>query len=244
MKKILTLSFLLSLVVLSASAQEEDSATTTVTAQSTLSLRSKAPIRKPYWGNSLDGMIFSTALIDHNGDKSLGTLRFSMFLHIGGTYNYNFNNNVAVYTGLDLKNIGFIEKFKAFNNLTIKRRVYTLGIPVGLRLGNMKTRDYFFLGGGLDVAFHYKEKSWSSIYRKSKYREWFSDQTQILMPYIFAGVAYKGTTLKIQYYPGNFFNQDFKAYDIGHNVIKPYTGTKVNLLLVSIGRDMKFGRGK
>lgn len=246
MKKLLT-ALLLSACSYGQGYAQNDSASISVeTKKQTMSISTggKAPIRKPYWGNSLDGMIFSTALINNNGNNSLGTLRFSMFFHIGATYNYNFSKSAGIYTGLDIKNIGFIEKYDAFD-LTVKKRVYTLGVPVGLRFGNMKTRDYFFLGGGLDVAFHYKEKAWSDLFSKTKSNDWFSKRSEILLPYVFAGVSLKGTTLKIQYYPTNFLNEDYQEFNtITNTYDKPFAGKKVNLLLVSVGRDLKFSRKK
>jgi hypothetical protein len=204
----------------------------------------KVSIGKPYFGNSLDGMILSTALINNNGAKSLGTLRFTAFAHVGFTYNYNISKNIGIYTGLDVKNIGIIEKFDV-QNVTVKDRVYTIGVPVGLRFGNMPKRNYFFLGGGLDLPFHYKHKIWSDAQPKTKFNEWFSNYTNVFMPYLFAGIGIKGTTLKVQYYPNNFFNED---KSVGTSAtgqpIKIFANKNVNLLLVSIGRDMNFSKKK
>lgn len=204
----------------------------------------KVLVGKPYFGNSLDGMIFSTALINNSGAKSLGTLRFTAFAHVGFTYNYNINKHIGIYTGLDVKNIGLIEKFD-IQNVTVKDRVYTLGVPVGLRFGNMPKRNYFFLGGGLDLPFHYKHKIWTDVQSKTKFNDWFSDYTNVFMPYLFAGIGVKGTTLKVQYYPDNFFNEN---KSVGTSAtgqpIKIFANKKVNLLLVSIGRDMNFSKKK
>lgn len=235
--KTLTLTLLSAMAILHTQAQKND--TITVKVVDGRKLNEKAPVRKPYFGNSLDGMIFSTALIDNSGAQSLGTLRFSMFFHIGATYNYNISDHFGIYTGLDIKNIGYIEKFK-LNDLTVKRRVYTAGIPIGLRIGNVEERNYFFLGGGVDFPFHYKVKSWSKLNPKSKFNEWFSEETEHILPYMFAGFAIKGTTLKVQYYPTNFLNEDYTDPNPGG--IKPFAGKNVNMLLISIGRDMKFGR--
>lgn len=191
-------------------------------------------IGKPYFGNSIDAVIFSTALIDNGGKQSLGTMRFSGFFHIGFTYNYNFSKNIGIYTGLDLKNIGFIEKY-SFNDMTVKQRVYAVGVPVGLRLGDIKKRDYFFMGGGLDVAVHYKYKFWSNSQSKFKTNDWFSSNTELLLPYVFAGIGVSGTTFKIQYYPTNFLSNS-ASYNPAN--------AKVNLLLFSVGRDMDFGKKK
>ena len=198
------------------------------------------PIGKFYFGNSLDGMIFSTALINNNGAKSLGTLRFSAWINVGATYNYNINKNVGIYTGLDLKNIGFIEKF-AVQNTTVKSRLYTLGVPVGLRFGDLPKRNYFFIGGGVDLALHYKSKMWSDVQSKTKFNEWFSDYTQLFLPYVFGGLALKGLTFKLQYYPTNFLNED---KTLGSTTTKIFANKKANLLLFSIGKDMKFGKSK
>lgn len=201
----------------------------------------KVPIRKIYNGNSLDGMIFSTAMIDNKGVNSLGTLRFTMFFNFGSTFNYNFNKTLGVYTGVDIKNIGFIEKY-SLTDATMKQRVYTLGVPLGIKVGNMPKNSYFFLGGGVDLAFHYKEKFWSATVKKQKYGEWFSDHTNLLMPYVFAGLSIKSSSLKIQYYPGNFLNESFSGPTAMGTLIAPYAGKKVNLLLISVGRDIKFKR--
>jgi|GEM_PF-528023 len=224
-----------------ANAQSDTASVKKVESSIKIEPAQKVPIRKFYFGNELDGVIFSTALIDRAGSNSLGTLRFTGFFHVGATYNYNFSKHQGIYTGIDIKNIGFIEKFSLFD-VTVKRRNYTVGVPLGFRLGNLTKKNYFFLGGGLDIAFHYKVKSWTNNQSKTKYNDWFSNETQILQPYIFAGIAVKGTTFKIQYYTNNFLNQNFTAYDVNGQLIKPYAATKVNLLLLSIGRDINFSK--
>lgn len=198
------------------------------------------PVGKFYFGNSLDGMILSTALINNNGAKSLGTLRFSAWANIGATCNYNFNKHIGIYTGLDLKNIGFIEKY-AVQNTTVKSRLYTLGVPIGLRFGDMPNRNYFFMGGGIDLAIHYKSKTWSDVQAKTKLNEWFSDYTQPFLPYVFGGLSFKGLCFKVQYYPTNFLNEE---KTLGSPATKIHANKKVNLLLFSIGKDMKFGKSK
>lgn len=225
-----------------ANAQTDTVNVTKINRSIKLESAQKVPIGKRYFGNSLDGMIFSTALIERNGANSLGTLRFTAFAHIGATINYNFSKGFGVYSGLDIKNIGLIEKFD-FQNTTVKDRVYTLGIPLGLRFGNMTARNYFFMGGGVDLAFHYKHKMWSDVQSKTKFNDWFSDYTNLLLPYVFGGVAVKGLTFKVQYYPTNFFNEDKTVGTLPGGIPnKIYANTKVNLLLLSIGKDMNFSK--
>jgi len=90
---------------------------------------------------------------------------------------------------------------------------------------------YGFAGGGMDLVLNYREKSFTKRSNKTKMNEWFSQRTPLVMPYVFAGVAInRGITLKAQYYPGNFINPDFTK-----NGFKPYAGSEVHLLLISVG---------
>lgn len=196
------------------------------------------PVHKFYFSQSMDAAIFSTANVEKTGQSSkLSTLRFSYVLNIGVNANYDFNEHFGVMAGLNIKNIGFIEKI---SDSTIKRRVYTLGIPVGLKIGNLPKRNYFFLGGGFDVPFNYKEKGFIKRGSKTKMNEWFSDRTPAFMPYVFAGFSvHPGITFKFQYYPSNFLNQDYVA----SGGVKPYAAyEKVNLMLLSIGADLHYGK--
>lgn len=230
-------------LLIAAGAQAQPD-TTYIRVPVQLSERKLAPIRKFHWGNALDGMIFSAAHIDPKKANQSQALRLSLWLNLGFTYNYNFCNTFGMYTGLDMKNIGYISKSTVLGTgeITNKRRVYALGMPLGFRLGNMKKRDYFFAGGGMDLAFHYKEKQWiGSRSNKIKFSEWFGSRSETFLPYVFAGFAYRGTTIRVQYYPGSFMNQDY-TLDMGGIPVKPYSGEKVHLMLLSIGRDLRYSR--
>lgn len=222
--------------------QAQDS--TQVSTLTEFSSKKHAPIRKIYWGNALDGAIFSAARLEPKAPNQSQAVRFSMFLNLGFTYNYNFCNSFGMYTGLGIKNIGYIDKTEVLGvgEYTTKRRVYTIGMPLGFRVGNMKKRDYFFAGGGLDLAFHYKEKQWlEKRNNKAKFSEWFSSRNETFMPYVFIGFGYHGNTIRFQYYPGSFMNQDYTT-QIGGISVKPYSGQTVNLMLLSFGRDIQYSR--
>ena len=206
-------------------------------AADTAAKKTLPPIQKFFIANSFDGAIFSSATIQNTNPTTnvvtnkYGTLRFSYFINYGLTFNWNAGRHFGVYAGADIKNIGFIEKL-TYNGNTAKRRVYTFGIPVGIKIGNMaKKGRYLFLGGGADVPFNYKEKQFVIRGQKTKFNEWFSDRTPMVMPYVFAGASiHKGITLKAQYYPNNFLNPDFTS-----NLGKIYAGYDVHLLLLSVG---------
>ncbi|RQO30676.1 hypothetical protein DBR32_08060 [Taibaiella sp. KBW10] len=198
----------------------------------------KGKIGSVYMSTQMDGYILSTAMMEKGASTKWTTPRFTAFLHIGATAHINFNDNFGLFSGLGVKNIGFIEKFSG-NDSTVKRRVYTIGIPLGIKVGNM-SGTYAMLGGGLDIPFHFKEKGFVKRSSKVKQTEWFSQRNETLMPYVFVGAHFKpGVNLKLQYYPTNFLNTDFKQ-TVNNVTTQPYAGYKVNLAMVTLGIDIPY----
>jgi len=189
------------------------------------------PVRRFYVGSGFDGLNFSSASIKNTTANNTvnGTLRFTYIINWGFTFNLNLSRHIGLYTGIDVKNIGFIEEV---NGIVTKRRTYNIGAPLGFKIGNMVAKKgYFFAGGGVDVPVNYREKSFSVRNQKTKFNEWFSDRTPAVMPYVFAGIALnRGMTLKAQYYPDNFLNPQFTK-----NGTQPYANYDVHLEMLSIG---------
>lgn len=205
--------------------------------------------KKIYFSNSFDGAIITTGidkgLFPLNGGRAttVGTPRFTYFFNTGFNFNFDFNQHIGVFTGLGIKNIGFIEKITVSDS-TIKRRVYTIGLPLGLRVGNIKKKTYAFIGGGVDIPFNYKEKRFVRRGNKEKFNEWFSDRTPSYMPYGFVGVSFKpGIYFKVQYYPNNFMNPNFTETITVNGVAvpsTPYIRHDIELLMFSIGFDIRY----
>lgn len=206
--------------------------------------------KKFYFSNCFDGAMLTTAM--HSGAFNLhptipmtvSTPRFSYFWNTGFNLNYDFSKNIGIFTGLGIKNLGFITKVKPTDS-TIKRRVYNLGLPIGLKIGNLKKKTYAFIGGGVDLPFNYREKGFINRGKKEKFNEWFSDRNAAYMPYAFVGVSTKpGIYLKVQYYPGNFMNPDFTETTVVNGVTtvsKPYAVYDIQLLMFSLGFDIRYG---
>lgn len=197
-------------------------------------------VNKAYWSNGIDGYILSSA-INGNGatDPNIGTPRFTAFFHIGTNLNYDFNKNVGIFTGFSIKNIGFIEKFNNPDS-TVKRRVYTFGIPLGFKFGNLKHGSYLIAGGGVDFPFNYKEKGFIDRGDKDKFNEWFSTRTPSVMPYFFIGAHLRPVmAIKLQYYPANFMNPNFSE-TIGGTKVYPYKDYNVQLLMLTFGFDINY----
>lgn len=222
MKKVLLSALILSSSVLSSNAQK---------------INGVLPTRKPYISTGMDGYILSTTLKQKAGeDMTFSTPRFTAFFHLGSNINYDFNKNVGVFIGANIKNIGFIEKPNGTDS-TIKRRVYTFGIPVALKLGNVKHGSYLMLGGGVDFPFNYKEKGFVQRNDKAKFNEWFSSRTPAAMPYAFIGAHLRPAfAFKLTYYPSNFMNPNFET----SGGDKPYSNYDVQLVTFTFGFDISY----
>ena len=184
----------------------------TAVAQSNNTHVETIPAKNPkfYTSGGFDGGIFS---INTSNSGTTNIPRFSWFVNTGIFVNRDFNNHFGLFTGLSVKNLGFIEKYRDANNtmLTVKRRTYDVGIPLGLKFGNLSAKGTFVtLGGGIDFPVQYKEKVFTGGRKnKAKETEWFSEEVTPVMPYVFAGVCFKSNfTVKFQYYMNNFMNDD------------------------------------
>jgi hypothetical protein len=194
-----------------------------------------------YVSSGMEGSIFSTAQVTRpeglGTATHLSTLRYSLFVNTGISLNWNLSQHFGVFTGLQLKNIGFIEQL---GDYTIKRRVYTIGAPIGFRVGNMEEHGgSIFLGGGLDLPFNYKEKKFIARNNKDKFNEWFSKRTPAAMPYVFVGYSFPNQlTLRLQYYPGNFLNPDYRD----SRQLQPNAGYEVHLVNLGVGYNIRYGK--
>lgn len=187
-----------------------------------------------YTGKGLDMAIFSTATVAQPGESSeLSTLRFSLFFNAGYHLHYDLTRYSGVFSGFDLKNMGYIHKE---DGITTKRRVYAIGVPLGVKIGDLRNHNFAFGGIGFDFPINYKEKVMHGRGNKEKFNEWFSDRTPWVMPYLFLGKSWqRGFSLKFQYYPGHFMNDEY--YDLESGT-RPYEDLHVHLFLISLGYDM------
>lgn len=187
------------------------------------------------WGG--DGPLLSFGDIKYAGEHVHNIPRFTFFFNAGHNFNYDFNNHFGIFTGLNLKNIGLITKDNN-DSVKLKRRVYTLGVPVGFKIGDLKRGTFFFFAGGsYDLAFNYKEKKFVNGDKVDKFNEWFSDRTPLLMPSLFAGLRFRpGIGLKFQYYPNNFFNKDFKETVKGVTT-QPYKDVESKMFFATFSYD-------
>lgn len=154
----------------------------------------------------------------HPGSEILSQpVRFSMFIHIEQNTNYDITKNVGFFSGVGLRNIGVIsdENLPEFGKAKIIRRAYTLGVPLGIKLGSLADNFFIYGGGEYEWAFHVKEKYWNSYNRdgvKTKHSKWFSNQVNPFLPSLFVGIQFpKGYNLKFKYYLTDFLNSNYRS---------------------------------
>lgn len=196
-----------------------------------------------YVGNGYDLATLSTAIFSKPGAKAeLTPPRFTAIVNIGVNFNYDLHKNLGLFTGISLRNIGFTE---FVGDVHIKRRVYAFSVPLAIKIGDLRNRNFVFAGGGVDIPFYYKEKVFIKRSDKQKNGDWFADNTPRALPYVFAGLSFDpGIIVKLQYYPTNFLNVDFTDYDAFQAPYKPYTGYNANILMLCVGLDIHYGQYK
>jgi len=178
-------------------------------------------------------IIFSGADAVFSGRSINTNARFTMFFHTQHHVNLDMTNNIGLFTGFGIRNIGLIKEDEYqhmgfldidtnhpdYNkNTKIKRRSYSLGFPIALKLGSFK--DHFYLYGGYEYEwmFHYKQKLFIDG-EKYKFKEWNSDRVNSWIPSVFAGIQLPaGFNLKFKYYLEDFLNPSFTGIDFGETV--------------------------
>ena len=173
-----------------------------------------------YSSTSLE-MIFSFADVARDSMNTNNIMRWAPVLNVQYIYNFDLNKTVGFFVGLDLRNLGFI--YKNDKGQKWKHRVYALGIPVGIKLGNLKSGMFFYAGGQIEYAFNYKEKYFLNDSKESKNVYWFTDRVNIFQGSVLAGVNFPyGFNIKFKYYFTDLLNTDFEAFDENGNKVKPY----------------------
>ncbi|MCX2742972.1 hypothetical protein OO013_03795 [Mangrovivirga sp. M17] len=164
-------------------------------------------------------LIFQFADVERFGVDLGSPVRFSAVFHINHEWHVDFSNNFGMYFGASIRNIGMITRDEApysEEDNKIKRRAYTIGIPLAFKLGNFDERIFFFGGGELEVPFVYKEKLFIEGDKEAKNTEWFSGKVNPLLPSVFAGFQFpKGTSVKFKYYLNDFLDDSYSGRSFG-----------------------------
>jgi len=171
------------------------------------------------------------------GNEPNPIIRYSAFFHFGEQFHLNFGKSFGLYTGIGVRNIGMINRLN--DTVKVKQRVYSLGIPVAIKLGDMQKRIYAALGAELELFFNYKQKTFLGSGRGEKvekFNEWFSDRTPLLNPSLFIEFNFKkGTYIKLRYYLMKFLVAEKQNFTV-NNIKTGFRPETSQLFALSFGR--------
>lgn len=190
-------------------------------------------------------MLFQFADVELEGANIISKPpRYTVFFHIADYVHYDIIDNIGLYTGLAIRNVGFIYD-EDIPRKTI-RRSYTLGVPIALKLGSFKNHIYFFGGAEYELLFHYKAKRWLSIDRdgtKIKDTSWFSNKTERFVPSVFAGIQFPGgINVTFKKYLGDFLNLDYVGPDLGEQDVAFADYTQLDLYYISLSWQFRIDK--
>jgi len=178
-------------------------------------------------------LIFSLANIEQKGSSEGSTVRFSPVFNLQVMLNKDINKNFGVFTGLALRNVGYIlPSYIDTNNLEYKKkfRSYNIGIPVGFKVGNLD-KTFFYAGYEVEFPLTYKEKTYDGGDKIDKITGWFSSRQELFQHGFFVGIQFPyATNIKFKYYLSEFHNRDY----VNNAGIKPYGTLKSNIYYFSL----------
>jgi hypothetical protein len=107
--------------------------------------------------------ILSFANIDDHGSNEGAIVRFAPVINVQTFYHSDFNTHVGIFIGLAVRNVGYIYdnyKTPTIPVVTYKKkfRSYNVGVPVGIKLGNLDGT-FFYAGYEVELPVFYKEKN-------------------------------------------------------------------------------------
>jgi hypothetical protein len=186
--------------------------------------------------------IFSWANAKWDGRDVSSITRFSPVFNFQTQVHRDMNDRFGFFTGLSVRNVGFIyddpdpkshyPSGLNYNGEQVKwkARAYTLGVPFGIKVGNMSGQ-YLFAGYEIEFPFNFKFKRFDNDDKKDVQDEWFSPRTPAIYHTAFFGIQTRyGTQIKFKYYLNNFFNKGFTASDGS----QPYANFDANVFYISL----------
>jgi hypothetical protein len=192
-------------------------------------------------------MIFSFANITRNGNKVDSKLRWSPVFNLQGLVNYDFNNHFGFFHGLTMRNVGFTYDQSA--DTMKKFRTYNVGIPLGIKLGNLEKGLFIYGGYEFEMPFHYKEKTFINEDKTDKISVYFSNRVNWYTQSLFVGLNFPGGyNLKFKYYINEFFNKNYTESTSGVQV-KPFENFNAHVFYIALDynvfKDVKdYGKQK
>ncbi|AZQ63628.1 hypothetical protein EI427_15765 [Flammeovirga pectinis] len=174
-----------------------------------------------YVTGGLEVIFSGTTGIQIDGQEiNSGVMRFAPVFNWQTVFNADFSPHFGLYSGFSIRNVGMIfdvpsEHITADANglkspVRKKVRTYNLGIPIGLKVGNLHGL-FFYAGYEFEMPFQYKEKTFVSERKEDKFSVWFTDRVNFQHS-LMLGIQFPyGTNLKFKYYLNDYFNSSWGA---------------------------------
>ncbi len=176
--------------------------------------------------NFSSAKIIATDLEDNTTSEGGNKLRFAPWFNLQMYGNTDYKNH-GYFLGFTIRNIGFI--YQNGNERWICRN-YALGIPLGIKFGDMK-HTYVYAGYEFEVPINYRERYYRNDSKERVFNVWFSDRVN---PFTHAGMVgfnfKSGFNVKFKYYFTEFFNKSFnnESIDDPRDIRYPGNGLDVN----------------
>ena len=168
--------------------------------------------QKDSWYTTTGGeMIFSVHNFT-NPDVDATVVRWAPVFNMQSMLNKDISRGFGIYTGIAVRNVGFITDDPDSSSIRRKFRTYNVAIPFGIKLGNL---DGTFLYAGVDgeYAFNFKEKLFVNGSKEDKNVYWFSNRVNPWQGSVHVGFQFfSGTNIKFKYYLTKFFNEERSVY--------------------------------
>lgn len=200
---------------------------------SSISLYAQEESTKNWYAVTASETILSWGSVEATGLETKNIGRFTPFINFSTQFHKDFSDKSGFYTGLAVRNVGIITELN--DSVRVKQRVYTIGIPIAAKFGDMKG-NLAAIGFENEFAINYKQKVYVNE-EKSKSNIWFSDRTKIYLPSVFAEFKSKtGNYIRFKYYLTDFLESDNQKINVAG---VDYVPTKSNMMYVSVGYAIK-----
>jgi hypothetical protein len=177
--------------------------------------------------------ILSWGSVEATGLQTGNIARLTPFINFGLQLHKDFSSKSGFYTGLALRNVGIITDLN--DSVRVKQRVYTLGIPVAVKFGDMKG-NLGAIGIDNEFAVNFKQKVFTNE-EKAKTNIWFSDRTKFYLPSVFMEFKAKtGNYIRFKYYLTDFLEPDNQKVNVAGVNFNP---TQSTMMYVSVGYMIK-----
>ncbi|MFN4123194.1 MAG: hypothetical protein ACK4GL_07810 [Flavobacteriales bacterium] len=185
-------------------------------------------------------IIFSAGVLEIQGAQVDPVVRFSAFFQSQEQLHIDISKNIGIYTGIGSRNIGFINRIN--DSIRIKQRVYSIGIPLALKIGNMRYGNFLAIGGEAEFFTQYKQKTFLNQRQNKvdKFSEWFSNRVNVFNPSVFAEYNFDGKRyIRLRYYLNDFLVSNKQSYRLsGGSAEIPFIAERSTLFYISFGTTL------